>query len=457
MDYRHGGGANTRPPTGAVRHTAGTPALRLAVGLGDPEREQALLPLLNEFEDIVITERCLTADQLMACMQRGAADIALIAFDLHRLHRDVLSELARFNTPLVLLAPKDSEKRWSAFHGIVLPLEADSESIRLALTAVIQGERLEIGTSGIEVDVPPMTTDLPEPTQASTSTVATIALASGHGSPGRTTLAINVAAALGTVAPTILVDADLNGPSIAAHLDADPTRNLAMLVHAEPATSREWERAVAQETQPLSQYVPLAGVLCGVPKPAMRSRISVQFFEELIAQLQRKYRYVVLDIGADFLGQNVAVHRLAMNLAQQVLFVASADIPGLWRAHVGLEMLRAHLKIDPDRTALIINRHDRRYHHRRGEIEWALGKSSAAVIPYDHAAVQRAISAQRPLVLDRRSRSGRAFLELAGRIHGEGFVAPPIQTGTEPAHGSRREQLLHRDWLPRRGVVKAAD
>ena len=34
----------------------------------------------------------------------------------------------------------------------------------------------------------------------------------------------------------MLVDSDLSGPSIAAHIDADPTRNIYMLAHAEPET-----------------------------------------------------------------------------------------------------------------------------------------------------------------------------------------------------------------------------
>jgi MinD-like ATPase involved in chromosome partitioning or flagellar assembly len=259
------------------------------------------------------------------------------------------------------------------------------------------------------------------------------------------------------VAPTILVDADLVGPSIAAHLDADPTRNLAMLAYAEPVTSGEWERAVAQESQPLSPDVPSAVVLCGIPKPAMRSRISAQFFEQLIAQLQRLYRHVVLDIGADFQGPNEVVHRQSLGFAQQILFMASSDIPGLWHARVGLDALHAHVRMDTDRVALIINRHDRRFHHSRGEIEWALGIASAALIPYDHQSVQRALCSQRPLVLDRRSRPGRALLDLAGRIQDESLAASPEHPKREPVHSRRSESSLQRSWLSRRGIPKATD
>jgi Mrp family chromosome partitioning ATPase len=52
------------------------------------------------------------------------------------------------------------------------------------------------------------------------------AVASGHGAPGRSLVAVNLAATLGAVASMVLVDADLGGSSITAYLDADPTRNV---------------------------------------------------------------------------------------------------------------------------------------------------------------------------------------------------------------------------------------
>src|SRR5262249_37296381 len=156
-----------------------------------------------------------------------------------------------------------------------------------------------------------------------------IVVASGHGAPGRTTVATNLAAALGRTAPTVLVDADLSGPSVAACLDADPTRNLYMLAHAEPATPREWQRALGQETQPLGAFSPHASVLCGAPKPEMRRGVSERFLVFLLAELRARYRFVVADIGADLHGADTALHRAAVGLADRILLVAAADLVGL--------------------------------------------------------------------------------------------------------------------------------
>jgi MinD-like ATPase involved in chromosome partitioning or flagellar assembly len=225
------------------------------------------------------------------------------------------------------------------------------------------------------------------------------------------------------VAPTILVDADLAGPSVAACLDADPTRNLAMLAHTDPDTPRAWERAIADEIQPLGPRSPLGRVLCGVPKPEMQSLLSRRFLDRLVDELTLRYCYVLLDVGAEALRGDTALHRLALATAHHTLFVISADLLGLYRARTAL----ARLQPDSwqDRVALVVNRYDARSHHQRAEIEWALGTPIAAVIPYDHKAAERALAAQRPLVLDGRGRAARALLDLAERVHGGSITLPP--------------------------------
>lgn len=401
----------------------GPQPLRLAVGLGDPERERALLPALSESGEFIVAERCLAADQLLACLERGQVDVALVASGLHRLNGSALEELARTRVPLVLLVLRSSQQPGEELPGVTLPLDADHEAVRGALLAALRGERPRTDPPGATRDQ--ALPELPRTPSPPPATSSLIALASGHGSPGRTTVALNLAAALGAVAPTVLVDADLAGPSLAAHLDADPTRNLYMIAHAEPETQRDWDRVLAQETQPLTPRSPHGVVLCGVPKPEMRVGLPASFLERLTAELCRRYRHVILDVGADLLGSESALHRAALRLSRQVLLVASADLVGLWHARTVLGLFRGSLQVDLDRVALIINRHDRRYHHGRREIEWALGVPTAAVIPYDYGAAQRALAAQQPLVLEGRSRAGRALLDLAERVHGGSIVLPP--------------------------------
>lgn len=440
MDHRRAG----RPfHTSDEGPSDALPPVRLVVGLGDPERERRLLPALGASGDVAVVERCLSADQLRDSLAAARADAVLVAIDLHRLTDSAIAELARTGTPLVLLAPDPAAERWQPFPGYVLPLEADAVQARQALLAALRGERpgpvAPPSPANPEL-VPPGQPTVAKPVPAA---VAVLAVASGHGSPGRTTVAMNLAAALGAVAPTILVDADVVGASVAAHLDLDPTRNLYMLAHAEPDTPRDWDRALSEETQPLGPRCPHGVALSGVPKAELGTAISPRFFERLLTELRQRYRYVVVDVGANLLGAEAGLHRAALALGDQVLLVAATDLVGLWHARQALGLLRTHPTIGGERLALILNRHDRRYHHGRAEIEWALGVPAAAVIPYDHRAAQRALLAQRPLVLERGSRAARPLRDLAARVHGGRVTLPPEPA---PDGGDRRR------WLPRLGL-----
>ncbi|HVC34741.1 MAG TPA: hypothetical protein VNL16_14620 [Chloroflexota bacterium] len=421
------------------------PPLRLLVGLGDPEREQTLLPALSASREFMVVERCLAAEQLVVAAQCNGVDVALVAFDLHRLTVETLTELAQTGIPLVVLAP-GHEPTWQNGPGVTIPLDADVATVEQALHGALRGERPRVPRPPSRPTSRDITTDeLP-----ASETMGVIAVASGHGSPGRTMLALNLAVALGAVAPTILVDADVAGPSLAAYLDADPTRNLYMLAHAEPARSGEWERALAQEVQPLGARSPQGVVLGGIPKPEMRTGVSARFFKRLIAELRSRYRYVILDVGADLLGDDMALHRTALGLADQLLFVASADLVGVWHARTGLGLLKRQLGVAPERVALVLNRYDRRFHHARSEIEWALATPAAAVIPDERPAVERAILAQRPLVLESRGRVTRAILDLAERVAGDRILLPPEPLANGHGRLSFRFPSAWRRWPWRR-------
>lgn len=393
--------------------------LRVAVGLGDPEREERLLPMLRSLKEISAVERCLAGDDLLEYARSGQVDVLLAAFDLHRLNDAILAEIGRTRVPLVFLGPHPDEDPRLALPGPVLPLSVDLAALREGLIAATQGD------SARRASAEQPAAETTSATRAPDTALSVIAVASGHGSPGRTTIAVNLAAALGAVEPTVVVDADTSGPSLAAHLDADPTRNMVMLAHAEPETSREWDYALQQETQPLASRSPHARVLCGIPKTEMRTRVSSGFFERLLAELRQRYRYVILDIGADLVGSDVVLHRAALSAAQQVLLVVSADMVGLWHGRAALAALKDGLGVPQERVALVINRHDRRHHYTQAEIEWVLKTPTAAVIPHDYHAAQRALADQMPLVLDRGGRAQRVLLDLAGRIHGGQIILPP--------------------------------
>jgi len=168
----------------------------------------------------------------------------------------------------------------------------------------------------------------------------------------------------------------------------------------------------------------------------MRASIAPAFLERLVAELARQYRYVVIDVGPDWMGTDVAAanHCAILASAPQVLLVSASDLVGLWHARTALHQLERQLGIERQNVQLVLNRHDPRFHHDRSEVAWHLGAPVVAVITFDHAAAQRAIAQQRPLVVDANSRASRAMLSLAEGVHTARLrlpVEPSVHAGAD--------------------------
>ncbi len=398
--------------------TSRTP-IRLALGLGDQELEQRLRPALDADAELAIAAHCLAAEQIVQAVEAGGIDVAVVAAGLHRLSESVLSQLERSRVAIVLLASEEDALSRSV-RGTVLSREVDLSTLRQAIASAARGERWTPRLRPARESHPPPVAE------SGPHELPVLVVAGGTGSPGRTTVAINLATALGAVAPTALVDLDCTSPSVAAYLNRDPSRNVVTLAHAVRESPRAWGHALEQELQPLHARSPSGVLLCGLPKRELRSSLTPAVVEQLIAELGRRNRYVIVDVGAELLGADApaAIHRAAVLLAQHVLVVTGSDLVSLWHARIVLGQLERHFGFDRERMSLIVNRHDRRFHHALDEIEWHLGAAAAQVIPQDYAGLQKAIAEQTAVVADPTSRAARAILELAERIH-QGRVRLP--------------------------------
>lgn len=404
------------------------PRLRLALGLGDQELEQRLRPALEAADDLSVTAQCLAADQLLQVIQTRGVDAAVIGWSLHRLTDALLDQLERPGLIVVLLVPDPQAERWRQRRGPVVGLDVEPSALRQLLLAARPGVRPSPRPSSSPEPLPLKPADA-----ADARAGGVIGVTGGAGSPGRTTIAISLAAALGTSTPAVLVELDLCAPAVAAYLDRDPSQNICTLAHTVREEPHRWSAALEDELQRLGPPGISTFVLCGPPKREMRASIGPDFVDRLIAELARRYRWVVVDVGPELLGIEppAASHRAALAAAQHVLLVVAADFVGVWRARVALEQLERQLGIERRNVSLVLNRHDPRHHHTPSEVEWHLGAPILAVVPFDHAAAQRAISDQRALVTDPSSRAGRGLLGLAERLNDGKLQLPAVQS--EPA------------------------
>ena len=169
-------------------------SLRLALGLGDQELEQRLRPAFDAAEDVLVVAQCLAADQLLQAVESREVDAVVVAWSLHRLTDAVLEQLDRSGLPVALLVPDPNDQRWRAWRGPVMNVAADEATIRQALVAARRGEHF-ISVNRPRTPAQPVI--VKDAVGRASHSPGVIAVAGGAGSPGRTMVAINLAAAFG--------------------------------------------------------------------------------------------------------------------------------------------------------------------------------------------------------------------------------------------------------------------
>ncbi len=399
------------------------PGPRLVVGLAGTWLEGLLVQALQDMG--VQVERCLVGDALPVAVADAPTSGVIVEETLNRLTPDIVADLAHAGLAVFVLAPESRRAEWEALGATSLPLNTPpTEIVAHALAGARRAPSARFDASGRHGGVDHRPSGQPGTAQDADKEAKLIAVAAADGGVGCTTLSINLAAALGAVAETVLLDGDFSHPCIAAYLAADVLRSLVVLTREVPSDTEGWSRALDAELQQLDPRIPRARLLLGVAKPELAPSITPRLLEDALAALRQRARYIILDLGGGHLGVNHPAGRIGLACADEVLLVARGDAVSLWQARTAAERWRRELELAEERLALVVNRHDRRVHQTRQSISWATGLPVAALIPEDHRQAQLAIAAQRPLLFQSRSRAAEALLDLADRVHGGQIVLP---------------------------------
>lgn len=352
---------------------------RILIGVRNPEYERQLLTALaaGGFD---LAGRCLDGPSLVT--QANGVHAVLASADLHRLTLDSLHAVRDTGTPLVLLV---EPAEIAQFEGLayLAPVASSGADIVSALRAAIQRGAIQEPTPATE-------------RQAADSARApmthggqVLALVSGKGAPGTTTLAIGLAAALGHQGSrVVLVDADLRGGGVAPYLDLDPRRSLIGLTVG-PVS----DDVIGAELQEASGF----SVLAGIERPEMRDRVTPEQLMTALVLLRERFDVTVVDVGQALPGIASDAAKAVTRSADQVLVITTADLAGLWNTRHCLRYLQESLGVPRERPALVINRHARRHEYGQAEVERALGVRVLGTIPDDRKAAMRVAREQLPL------------------------------------------------------------
>jgi MinD-like ATPase involved in chromosome partitioning or flagellar assembly len=345
-----------------------------------------------------IVARCTTAHELASRVETVAPDVAIVAATERHLTASLVSICDEAGVRILALVAGDIDRRRAASLGLLesAPLSAEWGELEGELSVI----RIRQEQS-------------PELTSPTTGTGTVIAVWGPAGAPGRTTLAINIAAELAAAGRTVaLADVDTYSGSIAPTLglldEAPGFAAACRLAGADSLNRTELERIGQRYGAGRSGF----WVLTGIGRPSRWPELSAQRITTTLEQCRSWVDFTVVDTGFSlehdeeissdlFAPRRNAASITALREADRVVAVGAADPVGLSR------FLRAHVDlietVAEGRVIVVMNklRASAIGLNPIGQVTQTLsrfgGIESAAMIPYDAQALDAAMLSGRTL------------------------------------------------------------
>jgi pilus assembly protein CpaE len=248
---------------------------------------------------------------------------------------------------------------------------------------------------------------------------------STKGGVGKSVVSTNTAAALAAKGyNVVIVDCDLQFGDVAVMVGVPP-------VHTTIEAAGSVATADAELMEGLLGTHELSGlrVLPAPVEPSAADQISPSEMVGIVQLLRTMFDYIVIDLPPHFDDVVVAL----LEEADDVLLVASMDIPSIKNLKVGIQTLDL-LAIAGPKIRLVLNRANAKVNLDIGDVERALGVPADFRVPSD-ISVPQAVNRGIPVVLDKpRSAAGSALIAIA-----DSFVAASAEAaGAESRRRSWR-------------------
>ena len=293
--------------------------LRIATALTDAGRESLVVQAVTAIPDTVVVRRCRDIVELRAIAHAAQVDAVVVDAGLRGLDREVVTNLSSVGVRLVALDADGTSELAELGLSVVDDLSELSEALKGSIQPEIRPDRSMStghGSGRIVVVWGPV------------------------GSPGRTTVAIELAASLSRRSEDVmLVDLDTTGPSVAQLLGLiDDTSGVA----AAARLAAQCKLAPA-DLAGLAVSVPAGPrVLVGLPATERWTELRAASIEEVLRCARATVPWTIVDIGAAIEGddsdwvdpdapQRYAAARMTLATADVVLCVGRTDPVGLTR------------------------------------------------------------------------------------------------------------------------------
>jgi MinD-like ATPase involved in chromosome partitioning or flagellar assembly len=408
-------------------------------------------PLVSGLErsaaGVQVVRRCADLVELLSAAAAGLARAVVLSADLQRLDRDAVIQLTAAGVAIVgLVAPGDpmaADRLINLGVQRVLPADTPTEEIAEAVTAAVaelaqvQAElaraRLGLADPGAALPAAPTGRRAGPPAPARPQG-RVVAVWGPIGAPGRTTVAVTLAAELAAMGPeTLLIDADTYGASIAQTLGLlDESAGLAAAARAANQGRLDVGR-LAELAAPVSERL---RVLTGLPQSRRWPELRSAALDTVWQHARKLAAWTVIDAGfgleadEELMFDTAAPRRhgatlSALTAADLVLAVGAAEPIGLQRLLSGLQDLAEVLPAGLPTRVVVTRVRDgavgpRADERIRAALERYAGVRDAILIPDDRASLDAAMLTGRSLTEQAPTSPARAPLaQLAAQLTGE--------------------------------------
>jgi pilus assembly protein CpaE len=234
-----------------------------------------------------------------------------------------------------------------------------------------------------------------------------IAVYSGKGGVGCTTLATNLALGLNTVdTPTIIIDCDMQFGDVMLFLNLQQVYSINDLA----SISLELDRDVIEDV--LHDHESGLNVLAAPQRPEMADEVSAESLRNVLEYLRGLFAYVVIDTGT-------VIDEIALTvfeMADLILTVITPDIPAIKNTRFLIDILN-EMGIQDERVLLVLNMVERKSTIIAENIEEHLNHQVAVQIPFDMASVKASINHGVPLLIQGKTLPiSKSMIDLVGAV-----------------------------------------
>lgn len=385
-----------------------TPTVLLAAG----ESWESTVLATAEQAGVLVLKRCVDLTDLVATSSLGQARVAVVSVNVPRLDAEAVQLLCRHGLEVIAVGSREHADRVERLGAICL-VEPEPPSILAAVGGVVAArDELRV----------------PEPVAAAETFAGvrgrTVAVWGPAGAPGRTTVALGIAAELAAAGRrTVLVDADPYGGCVAARLGVlDEASGLLTVARRRNAGTLDRDRFSEACRRAASNL----DVVTGLPRADRRIEVRPEAMTGIL-EVAAELGDVVVDTGFSIEdGDRDRMTAEALAAADEIVVVGQADPVGLARLARGLIDLNEHFDRSGPPVRLVLNRFRSSHGWHLEEVSTFLRTYAepigVGVIPEDNATADKSVTTGRTFVELGASAVRTAITQLAADCYPDAFA-----------------------------------